>query len=185
MCASKSTPYMPYARRRLLLQTAVWAILCGYEMKVRIMATASATVRHGRTMDSYLGADHIHVLLHRVGRRLIPDDGVRRSRVERPLGEVRCHERMERMRLRWLDVGFHYVTKLLRGRRTSSVVDPAVYGLLSLKNIYRKNGQDMSDRQRPFRIWQESAVVAFSPSKQGVPTRYVCNASWRQLKFAT
>ena len=77
----------------------------------------------------YLSADHAHVLLHRVGRRLVTDDCVRRSGVEHPALQVQRHEPRERNRLRWLHVLLHDVVKLLRCRAASGVEDPAVDSL--------------------------------------------------------
>ena len=83
----------------------------------------------GARVELYLGANHAHVLLHRVGRRLVTDDGVVRSRVEVPRLPVQRHERMECHRLRSLDVGLHDHLELLLVWRPSCVDDPGVHGL--------------------------------------------------------
>lgn len=63
-------------------------------------------------MDPCLGADHAHVLPHRVENRLVTDDGVRRSRVEGPLCPVQRHEPFEGDRLHSLDLGLHDLLEL-------------------------------------------------------------------------
>ena len=77
----------------------------------------------------YLSADHAHVLLHRVGRRLVTDDCVGQSGVERPALQVQRHEPREHNRLRRLHLLFHDVVKLLRCRAASGVEYPAVDSL--------------------------------------------------------
>ena len=83
----------------------------------------------GARVELYLGANHAHVLLHRVGRRLVTDDGVLRSHVEGPPLPVQRHERLECHRLRWLDVDLHDLLELPLVWRPSSVEDARVHGL--------------------------------------------------------
>ena len=83
----------------------------------------------GARVELYLGANHAHVLLHRVGRRLVTDDVVLRSIVEGLPLPVQRHERSECHRRRWRDVGLHDLLERPPVWRPSSVEDPGVHGL--------------------------------------------------------